>query len=225
LPFGLRSLSCLTLEGRAADHTSQSDTDREGPYYGIDKRMGEKTRDRKASAERDLNLEELQKLIDMLAERDVTEFEMERNGLRLRFRRDRAGSNLPVPGEASGGVGHQGAFGSTPAMSAGGPDAAPAVAQSAPEAEPAADVADDVFVIKSPIVGTFYGSPAPNAPPFVKVHDIVQVGQVLCIVEAMKLMNEIESEVAGEIVRIYIESGQPVEYGQPLFAIQPSHGK
>jgi len=88
-----------------------------------------------------------------------------------------------------------------------------------------AESAEDVFIIKSPIVGTFYASPAPNAPPFVKLHDSVQVGQVLCIVEAMKLMNEIESEVAGEIARIYIESGQPVEYGQPLFAIMPSHKK
>jgi acetyl-CoA carboxylase biotin carboxyl carrier protein len=183
--------------------------------------MGEKKKIRKASGERDLNLEELQKLIDMLAEREVTEFEMERNGLRLRFHRDRAGSNTPVVGDASGGGGHQESLGASPAIPIGGPIPTPAVGP----AEPAGAIADDVFVIKSPIVGTFYGSPAPNAPPFVKVHDIVQVGQVLCIVEAMKLMNEIESEVAGEIVRIYIESGQPVEYGQPLFAIQPSHGK
>ena len=76
--------------------------------------------------------------------------------------------------------------------------------------------------MKSPIVGTFYAAPAPNAPPFAKVGDVVQLGQVLCIIEAMKLMNELESEVAGEIVRIYVESGQPVEYGQSLFAIKPS---
>ena len=79
--------------------------------------------------------------------------------------------------------------------------------------------------MKSPIVGTFYASTAPNAPPLANVGDIVQVGQVLCIIEAMKLMNELESEVAGEIVRIYVENGQPVEYGQSLFAIKPARGK
>ncbi len=79
--------------------------------------------------------------------------------------------------------------------------------------------------MKSPIVGTFYSSPSPNAPPFVKVGDAVQIGQVLCIIEAMKLMNELEAEVAGEIVRVYVENGQPVEYGQSLFAIEPAHKK
>ena len=79
--------------------------------------------------------------------------------------------------------------------------------------------------MKSPIVGTFYAAPAPNAPPFANVGDVVQLGQVLCIIEAMKLMNELESEVAGEIVRIYVETGQPVEYGQSLFAIKPSRKK
>jgi acetyl-CoA carboxylase biotin carboxyl carrier protein len=81
---------------------------------------------------------------------------------------------------------------------------------------------EGLHIIKSPIVGTFYGSPAPNALPFVKLGDVVRVGQVLCIIEAMKLMNEIESEAAGEIVRTYVESGQPVEYGQSLFAIKLS---
>jgi acetyl-CoA carboxylase biotin carboxyl carrier protein len=84
---------------------------------------------------------------------------------------------------------------------------------------------EDLYIIKSPIVGTFYNAPSPNAPPFVKAGDVVHAGQVLCIIEAMKLMNDIESEVAGEIVRIYAENGQPVEYGQSLFAIKPSHKK
>jgi acetyl-CoA carboxylase biotin carboxyl carrier protein len=79
--------------------------------------------------------------------------------------------------------------------------------------------------MKSPIVGTFYSSPAPNAPSFVKVGDAVQVGQVICIIEAMKLMNELEAEVAGQVVRTYAESGQPVEYGQSLFAIEPARKK
>jgi acetyl-CoA carboxylase biotin carboxyl carrier protein len=81
---------------------------------------------------------------------------------------------------------------------------------------------EDLFLVKSPIVGTFYGSPSPGAEPFVKVGTHVDSGQTLCIVEAMKLMNEIESEVSGEVLRIFVENGQPVEYGQPLFGIRPS---
>src|SRR5581483_3884576 len=80
---------------------------------------------------------------------------------------------------------------------------------------------DDLKQVTSPIVGTFYESPSPGSPPFVKVGDVVDVGQVLCIIEAMKLMNEIESDVAGEIVKQFVSNGQPVEYGQALFAIRP----
>jgi acetyl-CoA carboxylase biotin carboxyl carrier protein len=79
----------------------------------------------------------------------------------------------------------------------------------------------DLTMVKSPIVGTFYEAPAPGAPPFVQVGTQVQAGQVLCIIEAMKLMNEIESEVPGEIVKIFVQNGQPVEYSEPLFAIRP----
>jgi acetyl-CoA carboxylase biotin carboxyl carrier protein len=81
---------------------------------------------------------------------------------------------------------------------------------------------EDLFLVKSPIVGTFYGSPSPGAEPFVKIGTHVDPGQTLCVVEAMKLMNEIESEVSGEVLRIFVENGQPVEYGQPLFGIRPS---
>jgi acetyl-CoA carboxylase biotin carboxyl carrier protein len=100
---------------------------------------------------------------------------------------------------------------------------APAAAASAGKsaaAELAAELEEKLHEVKSPIVGTFYESPSPGAPPFVKVGDQVEVGQVLCIVEAMKLMNEIESDVAGEVVKRIASSGQPVEYGQPLFAIR-----
>ena len=92
---------------------------------------------------------------------------------------------------------------------------APDLPAPAPEAEPG------LTVVKSPIVGTFYRTPDPNAPPFVSVGDRIRVGQVLCIIEAMKLMNEIEAEVAGEVVRIHHESGQPVQYGEPLFTVRP----
>jgi acetyl-CoA carboxylase biotin carboxyl carrier protein len=88
---------------------------------------------------------------------------------------------------------------------------------------PAATLEDPgLAVVKSPIVGTFYRSPDPNSPVFVNVGDTVKVGQVLCIIEAMKLMNEIEAELAGEIVRIHPENGQPIQYGEPLFSIRPS---
>lgn len=101
--------------------------------------------------------------------------------------------------------------------------AAPAFTPATPAAAPAApvEVAETLHEVKSPIVGTFYESGAPGAAPFVKVGDTVSVGQVVCIVEAMKLMNEIESDVAGEVVKLLVENGKPVEYGQPLFAVRP----
>jgi acetyl-CoA carboxylase biotin carboxyl carrier protein len=89
----------------------------------------------------------------------------------------------------------------------------------APEARPA-EVEEELHLVKSPIVGTFYEAPAPGAPPFVKPGDHVQTGQVLCIIEAMKLMNEIESDATGEIVKVLAANGKPVEYGQPLFSIR-----
>jgi len=94
-------------------------------------------------------------------------------------------------------------------------------------AEPGFEVrgTEDLHLVKSPIVGTFYASPSPGAGPFVKIGEYVEAGQTLCIVEAMKLMNEIESDVSGEVLRIFAENGQPVEYGQPLFGIRPSRKK
>ena len=104
------------------------------------------------------------------------------------------------------------------------PGAVPASGSNSAEAASEADLrgGEDLFLVKSPIVGTFYGSPSPGAEPFVKVGGYVEAGQTLCIVEAMKLMNEIEAETSGEVLRILAENGQPVEYGQPLFAIRPS---
>jgi acetyl-CoA carboxylase biotin carboxyl carrier protein len=90
---------------------------------------------------------------------------------------------------------------------------------------PAAAPADDLHVIKSPIVGTFYAAPNPESGPFVKVGDTVQAGQTVCIIEAMKLMNEIEADISGEVARIMVENGQPVEYGEPLFALRPTGNK
>ncbi len=161
------------------------------------------------------DLKDIERLIDLLIERQITEFEMERGGVRVRIKRgDPAGANSAAPAAT--------------AFSASWPPppvpAAPAPPAPAP-AESAAESLDGLHLIKSPIVGTFYASPAPNAPPFVKPGDVVEVGQVLCIIEAMKLMNEIESDVGGEVVRIFAENGQPVEYGEPLFAIRPTPKK
>ncbi len=165
-------------------------------------------------ADRSWDIDEIRALIDVLTERDVAEFEMEKNGLRIHIKRGRIVPEQAVSPVAPGGA--------VPSVAAGSPERAPG--GSGVEST-ATESTEDLYVIKSPIVGTFYSASAPNAPSFVNVGDLVQVGQVLCIIEAMKLMNEIESETAGEIARVYVENGQPVEYGQPLFAIRPSHKK
>ena len=183
--------------------------------------MGQKERSRKGARDPDWNLEKIQKLIDLLAEREIGEFEMETNGFRVRIRRDSSRRPASPAGEPAQ-AGTQGESLGSASLAAPAPlSVAPPSADATAAGELADDSAEDVFVIKSPIVGTFYASPAPKAPPFVKLHDSVQVGQVLCIVEAMKLMNEIESKVGGRIVKILAENGQAVEYGQPLFLIEP----
>jgi acetyl-CoA carboxylase biotin carboxyl carrier protein len=171
-----------------------------------------------AESERSLELKEIQQLIDLLIKREVAEFEMEKNGMRIRILRQ--ASTGAAPGAAS-----QSNSSGDSSWQPAEPVAMPAPAHSqepaAPEPQPEAP-SENAHVLNSPIVGTFFAAPSPDAPPFVNVGDRVHVGQVLCIVEAMKLMNEIESEFAGEIVRIHVENGQPVEYGQPLFTIKPS---
>jgi len=158
-----------------------------------------------------LDLKELKEILQILEEKEITEFELEEEGMKLRIRKS-------GPGPSSN---HAGAV--SPAITAVSASAPSALRVSAPTAvEPASDEAEaGLTVVKSPIVGTFYRTPDPNAPPFVSVGDRIRVGQVLCIIEAMKLMNEIEAEVAGEIVKIHHESGQPVQYGEPLFTIRP----
>ena len=169
-------------------------------------------------------LKEIEQLIDVLIDRQVTEFEMEQNGAKIRVKR----GNHPVSNSVApeGYLSIPGAPTLSPAPASPSPPAPEPlpVAESLTDETPA-ESTEDLHVMKSPIVGTFYAAPAPDAPPFAKVGDVVQLGQVLCIIEAMKLMNELESEVAGEIVRTYVESGQPVEYGQSLFAIKPSRKK
>jgi len=169
-------------------------------------------------------LKEIEQLIDVLIDRQVTEFEMEQNGAKIRVKRGNHPVSNPVAPDAYLSIPGAPTLSPTPASPSPPAPEPPPVAESL-TAETPGESTEDLYVMKSPIVGTFYAAPAPNAPPFAKVGDVVQLGQVLCIIEAMKLMNELESEVAGEIVRIYVESGQPVEYGQSLFAIKPSRKK
>ncbi len=158
-----------------------------------------------------MNQKELKELIEFLIEKDISEFELEQGDVKVRIKRGAEGSTpvmhyVPVPGAQSSGL-------PQPAAHAGPGSVAPPTAP-APEQE------EDLQTVKSPIVGTFYESPSPGSPAFVKIGDQINVGQVLCIIEAMKLMNEIESEHAGEIVKRLVSNGQPVEYGQPLFLVR-----
>ncbi len=159
-----------------------------------------------------MNLKELKELIEFLIEKDIAEFELERGDVKVRIKR--AGEHTIV---------HTGAeprFYAVPAAPPPAVDIAPVPAP--PPASPKEPAPEEgLHMVKSPIVGTYYEAPSPGAPPFVKPGDSVEIGQVLCIVEAMKLLNEIESDVAGEIVKKLASNGQPIEYGQELFAIRP----
>jgi acetyl-CoA carboxylase biotin carboxyl carrier protein len=162
-----------------------------------------------------MNQKELKELIEFLIEKDIAEFELERGDFKVRIKR---GIELVAPASPAPHFAVHSAPASAPEIvtlpaapaSASGEGA---VAESA--AEPG------LHTVRSPIVGTFYECPSPGSPPFVKLGDTVEIGQILCIVEAMKLMNEIEADVAGEIVKKLVANGQPIEYGQELFVIRP----
>lgn len=163
-----------------------------------------------------MNQKELKELIEFLIEKDIAEFELERGDVKIRIKR--AGSD-PVPAPI---LAVPPMTVAAPVVAAPPPTPKPAAAAPAPPPAASAEPAEEagVHLIRSPIVGTFYESPSPGAPAFVKAGDTVTVGQVLCIIEAMKLMNEIESDFAGEIVKRFVGNGQPVEYGQPLFSVR-----
>jgi acetyl-CoA carboxylase biotin carboxyl carrier protein len=157
-----------------------------------------------------MDLEQLKQILELVQAHDLTEFEIEHDGLRLKIRKDSRVATTAV------------AVSNAPALSVPS-SAMPASAVAAPPGTPGTDESPDeieLAVVKSPIVGTFYRSPEPETPPFVEIGSLVTKGQVLCIIEAMKLMNEIDSEYEGEIVNIYVENGQPVQYGERLFAIR-----
>jgi acetyl-CoA carboxylase biotin carboxyl carrier protein len=166
---------------------------------------------------------ELKELVEFLKENGIGEFEFERGDTKVRIKFGQSGQGtaasalelarlgqLLSPGQHAPAGGSQGIHAVASAASASGAD------------ESAADAEQALHIVKSPIVGTFYESSSPGAPAFVKVGDEIEAGQVLCIVEAMKLMNEIESDAAGEVVKRLVSNGQPVEYGQPLFALRPN---
>ena len=163
-----------------------------------------------------MDLHQIKQILELVREHELAEFEIEHEGLRLKVRKDSNGSHvLTVPAHA----------GHAPALPAGVPVAQPSAAAAAASAavtaaEAAAEAEIELAVMKSPIVGTFYRSPEPAAASFVEIGSTVKKGDVLCIIEAMKLMNEIDSEYDGEIVNIYVENGQPVQYGERLFAIR-----
>jgi acetyl-CoA carboxylase biotin carboxyl carrier protein len=163
-----------------------------------------------------LDFEQLKQILDLVREHELSEFEIEQEGLRLRVRTDGArgpGTARVHSGHASTAILPQG--GPVPAL---GPASAPENADVPSATEPESEI--ELAVLKSPIVGTFYRSPEPGAAAFVEIGSTVKKGQVLCIIEAMKLMNEIDSEYDGEVVSVYVESGQPVQYGERLFAIR-----
>jgi len=191
------------------------------------KRKKEKPQHKAAVTVSGVDLGEVERLLEFMAQHGLDEFEYERAGARIRLRKAASNSNLSAGGALTSRRVLPPEI--VVAGSASAAEAPPPEAASAGEVVRAADkspaVAEDLHIEKSPIVGTFYGVPSPGAEPFIRIGDHVEAGQVLCIIEAMKLMNEIESGVAGEVLRIYVENGQPVEYGEPLFGIRPSRKK
>jgi len=172
-----------------------------------------------------MNQKEIKELIEFLVEKDIAEFELERGDMKLHIKRGGAPQPAPVVHVAP-------ALTPMPAIpvpaapvTAPSPATAPlggdGAAKGSATQAPAAPEADaGLHIVKSPIVGTFYEAPSPGTPPFVKIGDTVQEGQVLCIIEAMKLMNEIEAEVSGVLAKAFVANGNPVEYGMPLFGIR-----
>jgi acetyl-CoA carboxylase biotin carboxyl carrier protein len=174
------------------------------------------TRSRSLSTSEGVDLAEIERLLQFMDKHGLEEFDYKRKGLRIRLKKPSAHSPLayaPMP---------------PPEIVVAAPRreaAAAAKAEVAPTADAPPRSEENLHIVKSPIVGTFYAAAGPDSDPFVAVGTKVDSGQTLCIIEAMKLMNEIESDVAGEIVRIFVENGQPVEYGESLFGVRPNRKK
>src|SRR5882762_3823676 len=158
-------------------------------------------------------IQQIEQLLQFMTEHNLEEFEYSRGDLRVRLRKASAGVVVGAPRVVA-----------APEIIVPGSVEAPHASAGVP-APTEGRSSEDLHLVKSPIVGTFYESPSPGTEAFVKVGTFVETGKTLCIVEAMKLMNEIESDATGEVIRIFVENGQPVEYGQPLFGIRPSRKK
>jgi acetyl-CoA carboxylase biotin carboxyl carrier protein len=165
-----------------------------------------------------VDLNQLKQLLDLVKEHDLAEFELEHDGIRLRVKKNESGAHVVMAPMPAGSA-------NPAAPVAGAPAAVPVPPQAvvgtpAPAAAPQAEEEIELAIVKSPIVGTFYRSAEPGSAAFVEVGSSVKKGDVLCIIEAMKLMNEIDSEYDGEVANVYVENGQPVQYGERLFAIR-----
>ena len=159
-----------------------------------------------------MDLNHVKELLDLVREHELSEFEIEHEGFRLKIRKDGVHPTVvTLPAAPT-------VIAAAPPSPLAAPSPAPAPAAAAPSEGSGDEI--ELAVVKSPIVGTFYRSPEPGAASFVDIGTAVKKGQVLCIIEAMKLMNEIDSEYDGEVVNIYVENGQPVQYGERLFAIK-----
>jgi acetyl-CoA carboxylase biotin carboxyl carrier protein len=176
--------------------------------------MKRKKPSKSGSAFANPEIQQIEQLLQFMTEHNLEEFEYSRGDLRIRLRKPSMGAAVAASrGRAA-----------SETMETGSGEAGQSSSAAAAGSSEARS-SEDLHLVKSPIVGTFYGAANPGSDPFVKVGAQVETGQTLCIVEAMKLMNEIEADVSGELVRIFVESGQPVEYGQPLFGIRPSGKK
>ena len=168
-----------------------------------------------------MDLNQIKQILDLVREHELSEFEIEHDGLRLKIRKDVNGAHVvTLPAPVVPAVVVPGAAAAAVTQPVAAPTVATPTAAAGPAADTAADTEIELAVVKSPIVGTFYRSSEPGASPFVDIGTTVKKGQVLCIIEAMKLMNEIDSEYDGEVMNIYVENGQPVQYGERLFAIR-----
>jgi acetyl-CoA carboxylase biotin carboxyl carrier protein len=169
--------------------------------------------------EQQLPMDELRDLFALFTEHGLTKFEIEREGYRIHLGRDLA-PQVAAPSDTQARPVSPVALTSAPATDTGGQSAATAAPPTPTPAEQSAAEEASLHIIVSPIVGTFFRAPSPTAEPFVRLGSHVDPDTVVCIIEAMKLMNEIQAETSGEIAKIYVENGQPVEYGQPLFGVK-----
>ena len=198
----------------------QPETDNTAPARPSDRGHRDRGRRRHRSMPRHLeasvNMDELRELIGLITDNGLTDFELQREGFHVKI-----GRNLYPPAEAPG-LPPVSAAHAMPAAGSGAVSGVPMTAPPHPGAHAEEEASEDqgLHIVNSPIVGTFYRSPSPSADPFVRIGSTVNKGDILCIIEAMKLMNEIDSDVDGEVVKIYVENGQAVEYGQPLFGLR-----